>query len=154
VPEIVWRRGLDLNPLNVRSASDMRWLEILVWPEQEQRAARLKAAIALARLEPPEVVRGDLLTDLDRLIAAAPRNATVVVFHTAVLSYVPSRQDRDLFRDRLCAADAVWISNESPAVFSATAMLAGDAHGRFLMSVNGEPTAWTGPHGQSVEWLV
>ncbi|HUZ56387.1 MAG TPA: DUF2332 family protein [Streptosporangiaceae bacterium] len=32
VPEISWRAGLDLNPLDVSSDDDVRWLSCLVWP--------------------------------------------------------------------------------------------------------------------------
>jgi hypothetical protein len=42
----------------------MEWLETLVWPDQEQRARNLRAAIEIARLDPPTIRRGDLLADL------------------------------------------------------------------------------------------
>src|SRR5439155_17478077 len=32
LPEVVWRAGLDLNPLDVNDADAMRWLSCLVWP--------------------------------------------------------------------------------------------------------------------------
>ena len=38
----------------------MRWLETLVWPEHDDRRARLAAAVGLAREDPPTLVRGDL----------------------------------------------------------------------------------------------
>jgi hypothetical protein len=87
VPRIVWRRGLDLNPIDLRSDEEVAWLETLVWPGQEERAHGLRAAIDVARREPPSVVKGDLLGDLERLMATAPSDATLVVFHTAVLPY-------------------------------------------------------------------
>ncbi|MGH3160063.1 MAG: DUF2332 family protein, partial [Streptosporangiaceae bacterium] len=62
VPEVVWRAGLDLNPLDVRSDDDVRWLECLVWPGESDRAQRLADAVATARRDPPAVYRGDLLT--------------------------------------------------------------------------------------------
>src|SRR5438309_7921094 len=31
IPRIVWRAGLDLNPLDLRSEDDIAWLETLVW---------------------------------------------------------------------------------------------------------------------------
>ena len=49
VPQIVWRAGPDLNPLNVSGRTDMQWLEALVWPEQAKRLDNLRAAIEIAR---------------------------------------------------------------------------------------------------------
>jgi hypothetical protein len=47
VPAITWRAGLDLNPLDVTSDDDTRWLSCLVWPGEGDRAQRLAAATAL-----------------------------------------------------------------------------------------------------------
>ncbi|OHV71844.1 DUF2332 domain-containing protein [Ensifer sp. LCM 4579] len=154
-PEIVWRAGLDLNPLNVFDNADVAWLEHLVWPEHESRLARLRAAISLAKRNPPRIERGDLRRDLPDLIAEAPAKATVVVFHTAVLSYIPSRADRNDFATMMNRAGVVWLSNEAPHIFPQFAASAGPArNGMFLLAANGSPIAWTGPHGQSVRWIV
>ena len=155
VPRIAWRAGLDLNPLDVRSEHDTAWLETLVWPGQNARAAKLRAAINIARRDPPKVVRGDLRTDLTRLAATAPRDATLVVFHTAVLGYVLPPSAREQFAATVREAGAEWISNEAPGVFPFIAALAppSPATGRFLLARNGTPVAWTGPHGQSLDWF-
>ena len=73
VPEVVWRAGLDLNPLDVRDEEEMRWLECLVWPGQDERLLRLRGAIRVAREDPPHLVRGDLNETLRDLVALAPR---------------------------------------------------------------------------------
>jgi len=155
VPTVVWRQGMDLNPLDLGSAPDMDWLETLVWPEQTDRRQRLRAAIAVARRQAPRVVRGDLTRDLETLMADAPSDATLVVFHTAVLNYVSDKAARQRFADLMRQSTAVWISNESPRAFvpSKAGLTTEDGQGRFLMSVNGDPVAWTGPHGQSLDWL-
>ena len=57
-PRIVWRAGLDINPLDIADPSAAAWLETLVWPEQESRLARLRAAMAIAAEDPPRVTRG------------------------------------------------------------------------------------------------
>ena len=75
VPAITWRAGLDLNPLDVTSDDDVRWLSCLVWPGEGDRQERLAAAVATARRDPPAVHRGDLLTDLPALAAQAPAGA-------------------------------------------------------------------------------
>ena len=154
-PRVAWRAGLDLNPLDVRSEPDAAWLETLVWPGQNERLARLHAAINVARRDPPKVVRGDLLTDLARLAATAPSDATLVIFHTAVLGYVLPRSAREQFAATVKQIGAEWISNEAPGVFPSIAEKAppAPARGRFLLARNGTPVAWTGPHGQSIDWF-
>ncbi|WP_052372724.1 DUF2332 domain-containing protein [Amycolatopsis taiwanensis] len=91
LPEVVWRAGLDLNPLDVSDPDDCAWLEALIWPGEGDRRPRLRAALEIARADPPRVVQGDLRTDLPALAAQAPPEATLVVYHTAVLMYLRSR---------------------------------------------------------------
>ena len=57
-PEVVWRAGLDLNPLDVTNPVDLAWLDALIWPEHAHRRARLRAAAALAAAEPALLVQG------------------------------------------------------------------------------------------------
>jgi hypothetical protein len=152
LPHVVWRAGLDLNPLDAADPAQAAWLETLVWPEQTGRLANLRAALAIAAEVRPRVAKGNLLGhDLERLCGEAPKDATVVVFHTAVLAYVADRADRDAFARRVQSLCPYWISNESPRVFSGNAP--GGAPGRFLMAVNGSPVAWTDPHGAALEWI-
>lgn len=159
VPDISWRAGLDLNPLDARDADAMAWLEALVWPDQPERLSRLRAAVAVARADPPRVVAGDLLTDLPALAAQAPgeapRGARLVVFHTAVLAYVADPEARVRFARGVRALNAVWISNEAPGVFPeiAAKVPVPRPRGAFLLAVDGEPVAWTDPHGAWIEWL-
>jgi hypothetical protein len=154
-PSIAWRKGLDLNPIDLQSREEIAWLETLVWPGQDERLRGLQAAVEIARREPPEVIRGNLLTDLEPLMAAAPKDATLVVFHTAVLAYVSSPENRERFAATMRKANAVWISNEAPSVFPSLAdkVTPSSAPGRFLSMQDGEPIAWTGPHGQSLDWF-
>jgi hypothetical protein len=154
LPRIAWRAGLDLNPLDVRDPDAAAWLQTLVWPGQEARAERLRAAMEVARRDPPRFARGDLLHDLPALAANAPADATLVVFHTAVLAYV-APAGRERFANAVRDLGAVWISNEAPAVFPS---IAAKVHprpsaNRALLAVDGEPVALTGFHGQSIDWL-
>lgn len=155
VPRIIWRAGLDLHPIDVTDPHQTRWLRNLIWPGQEDRRARLDQAVAVAAENPPRVEKGDLLQDLERVADDAPSGATLVVFHTAVLNYVADQGDRDRFADIVTDLDAVWISNEGMSVFPDLTNAAGPGlpRDRFLLSVDGVPTALTGFHGQAFEWL-
>jgi hypothetical protein len=151
----VWRAGLDLNPLDVTDADATAWLETLVWPEATGRAERLHAALAIARINPPRVIRGDLRHDLPRLAAQAPRDATLVVFHTAVLAYLSDPEDRQAFATSARESCDHWISNEAPLVFPTIAACAGSppTRERFLLALDGRPVAWTDPHGAAMKWI-
>jgi hypothetical protein len=155
VPRIAWRAGLDLNPLSVNDPDQMAWLETLVWPEQTDRTRRLKAAIRIARIDPPRIVKGDLLKDLRPLIDEAPEDATLVIFHTAVLDYIRNETDREAFATSMASACDTWISNEGARVFPsiATRLSTPIKPGRFLLSVNGQPVAAADPHGVTLDWL-
>ena len=152
LPAIIWRAGLDLSPLDVTSDDDVRWLSCLVWPGESDREQRLAAAIALARRDPPVVHRGDLLTDLPALAAQAPADATLVVYHCAVLAYL-TPADRQRFAATVRGLPAVWLSNEGPGVMpelpippyqGTPFVLARDGH---------TPIALTDPHGTWLQWL-
>jgi hypothetical protein len=153
VPEVAWRAGLDLNPLDVTSDDDVHWLECLIWPGETGRQERLRAAIETARRDPPPVHRGDLLTDLKDLIGQAPRAATVVIYHTAVLGYV-RRADRAEFAKTARNLGAVWLSNEGPDLVPGIAVPTRDAHSFLLVKNGTEPIAVTDSHGTWLEWLA
>ena len=110
---VAWRAGIDLNPLDVTNADDVRWLEALIWPEQHERQRRLHAAIAIARDGPPRIVQGDLVDRLAGVAAQAPPHATLVVFHTATLNYLPA-QLRELFAEQLRDLGGHWLSRKPP----------------------------------------
>lgn len=156
LPEIAWRAGLDLNPVNPRDPSQMSWLEALVWPDQPDRLDRLRAAVAVARNNPVRVMQGDLLTNLPAVLDQAPRGPTVAVFHSATLAYVRDPAQRTEFARTVFDAGAVWISHEVPGTFPDIAERVAKAGppGAFLLSVNGQPVAWTDPHGAWIEWLA
>ena len=157
LPDIIWRAGLDLNPIDVTDDTQLSWLETLVWPEQRERLANLRAAARIAAAHRPHIVKGDLLgDDLARLCHQAPKDATLVIFHTAVLAYVSDVVARQAFAERAMGFCRYWISNEYPGVFPAVAARTKTrgAPGRFLMAMNGAPMAWADPHGASLEWIA
>ncbi len=151
LPAITWRAGLDLSPLDVTSDDDVRWLSCLVWPGEGDREQRLAAAIAAARRDPPVVHRGDLLTDLPALAALAPADATLVVYHSAVLAYVTPR-DRQRFASIVRGLPAVWLSNEGPRVLPDVPVPAYQGAPFVLVRDGQAPIALTDSHGTWVQW--
>jgi hypothetical protein len=144
-PQVVWRAGLDINPLDVTDQEQMRWLELLVWPGQEHRLETLRRAVEIARRNPPRLVQGDLATDVPALAAEAPRDATLVIFHTAVLGYAP-HESRERFRASL--GDARWLACESPDLLG----MAPGPRSLVAIALDGLRLAWGDPHGARLSW--
>lgn len=154
VPDVVWRAGLDLNPLDITDATDVAWLEALIWPEHAHRRRRLRSAAAVAAAEPPLLVRGDLVDDLPALAARAPAGATLVVFHTSVLYQVPAPR-REAFVEVVRGLPGHWVANEAPDVlpYDTLPEPPNDAIHNVL-ALDGTPLAWTRAHGQSLYWFA
>jgi hypothetical protein len=148
---VAWRAGVDLNPLDVTDQDDVGWLRTLVWPGQPDRLERLNAAIAVAQADPPRIVRGDLSVRLAEVAAQAPADATLVVFHSAVLWYVPEA-GRMAFAEQVRRLDGHWISQEAPGVLAGTGTPSADAAG-YVLAVNGRPVGLSAMHGGWVRWL-
>jgi hypothetical protein len=154
VPEVVWRAGLDLNPLDVTDPADVAWLDALIWPEHTHRRARLRAAAAVAAAEPPLLVRGDLADDLPALAARAPAGATLVVFHTSVMYQVPTPR-REAFANEVRGLPGHWIAVEAPGAlpYDRLPEPPGEALHNVL-ALDGKPLAWTRSHGEAITWFA
>lgn len=154
LPEVVWRAGLDLNPLDPTDADTAAWLETLVWPEHEDRRTRLRAAIDVAATGPATIYRGDLLEDLSEIAARAPRDATLVVFHSQVLAYVDAVADRRRFADVVTGLRGHWISNEATGVLDLPIPdgVAEPANAT-TVALDGRALALGHGHGRTLTWL-
>jgi hypothetical protein len=157
VPGVVWRRGIDLNPIDVNDAEAARWLQSCVFYDHADRRERLAAAVEYARRHPLEIVQGDLVDEIAGVVAEAPKDATVVVFHSAVLAYL-EQERRAEFAEVLDGLDVVWLSNEGPSVVRAVKSALDRPLPKevcFVLGRDGrEPLAFTHPHGRWIEWLA
>ena len=96
--EIWSRTGLDLNPIDPSIPDDARWLEALVWPENQERRERLRAALGLTSEVPTDLVEGNALETLPVVLAGMPPGEPVVVMNSFVLNQM-SRADRAAMSD-------------------------------------------------------
>jgi hypothetical protein len=153
LPQVVFRAGIDLNPLHVDDPTDLAWLMALTWPEHEHRRQRLRAAAAVAAADPPLLVRGDLVDELPAVAALAPDDATLVVFHSSVLNYVPEDRRR-AFAELVRQLPGHWVSNEAPDVVPVGELPEPpDGSHHNVLSRDGVALAWTRPHGQGLTWF-
>lgn len=155
LPEVGWRAGIDLNPLDLNDDADRQWLQALVWPGMEYRLERLTAGAELIRQDPPKLFSGDLNEKLGEVLQQVPAGTTPVVFHSAVLAYLPAEQ-RQQFVEQVRAAGVRWVSNEGLTVLADIAAQLPDEDpdaAGFVLALDGEPLARTGPHGQYLRGL-
>lgn len=161
MPEVAWRRGIDLSPIDAADADALDWLANLVWPgpDHAARVERLRGAAAIVAADPPSIERGDILEALPAVAAEAPADATLVVFHSAVLLYLDA-DGRRRFADLVSGLGAalgrrvVWLSNETLGTFAdVDAQVPPDAatDHRFVQSVDGRAVAMAGQHGAVYE---
>lgn len=154
IPEISWRAGIDLHPLDVRKVEDVRWLETLVWPEQTERRDRIRAAIDIVRNDPPKLIRGNAIDHLAAVAASAPPELTLVVVTSVMLTYLPYPDRMELIA-AIRDLGAHGISLDGIGVRPAVdALHPHPVDGRFTLSLDGVPLADVGPHGQFIDWFV
>ena len=100
-------------------------------------------------------MQGDLRVDLTALAAQAPADATLVIFHSAVLAYVSSIDERIALANAIAHLQAVWISNEVPAVspYENEHLCPICPEGCFLLVKDKRPVACADPHGRFIRWF-
>jgi hypothetical protein len=160
MPDIVWRRGVDLAQLDVTDPDDVRRLEALLPPDRPERRARLLAAVAAVRDDPPPVVDGDALAALPELATAARAeapDATLVIVALGTLVYL-APGERDAVVDAASGLGARLVTFEGAGVLPRVADrlrgLSAPHPTPFVLAVDGEPLAHAGPHGDRLSWLT
>lgn len=158
MPEVMWRAGLDLRPLDASDSEDRRFATALVWPGEVGRVERIASALDIAAGERVRIDPGDA-TDpaaLVRLIDAAPAGATIVVTTPGLLPHVP-RAGRERLFDTLGALRSErgvnWISLDPPTLHDRSSTpVAPEGWPGFVLSLNRRVLAAADPLGAWVEW--
>ena len=88
-PATSFSAGVDLNPIDLGDDEQYRWLEALIWPEHADRTALLANAREIWLQHPPRVEAGDALALLPVLVAEAPADSALCVFHCHALNQFP-----------------------------------------------------------------
>jgi len=87
-PHIASRLGIDLLPIDIRDDGATRWLQACLFGDQLARQTRLRAALQVARADPPRLVRGDLLVLLPSVAYEAPRDQHLCLVSTWATHYL------------------------------------------------------------------
>lgn len=145
--------GCDEAPIDLVDPDAALRLTSYVWPDQSERLARLRAAIALARTAELQVERVDAAAFVQRELARPRRGETTVVYHSIVWQYLaPATREairtaiQDAGTRTTAAAPLAWLALEPPAA----------ARPRLTLTLwpGGEPEtlADAHPHGMDADW--
>jgi hypothetical protein len=153
--EVVVRGGVDMNPLDVTNPADCERLLAYVWPDQAERIARLRAALAIARADPPALDRGDAAEWVERQIRAeASAGVTRVVMHSIAFGYFPV-ETRERISRHLGGVGAA-ATDETPLAWLRYELEPGDESPtlRLRLWPGGADTllARADAHGRTVSW--
>jgi len=149
------RRGCDLAPFDVRDAAHRLRLESFVWPEQLDRLARLRAAIAIAMQEPPPIDTEPAGAWIETQLAERAERVATVLFHSVVWWYLPEAEQARITRAMEAAgeratraAPLAWLRMEGATLEGADL--------RLRLWPDGEDTllARVHWHGAEICWLV
>jgi hypothetical protein len=117
-PTIVDRVGCDVNPLDASSDAGALTLLGYVWPDQHDRAARLRAALAVARDSPLTIscIGADAFV-AEQFVASV--GVVTVLMHSIVWQYLPKAAQRrieQVVTDRVSTASVsaplAWLRFE------------------------------------------
>lgn len=97
---VAWRRGVDLNPIDVNDASAMRWIRALIFPEHIERHRTVEAAVRVAQAHPVPIISGDAVVRLPALLKDVPPGSQLCVYATMVLNQL-SAESRQALQDLL-----------------------------------------------------
>jgi hypothetical protein len=168
LPIVGERIGLDAHPVDVTDPGQRRWLRACVWADENDRDRRLLAAMEQARRDPPTVMRGDAVADIDRVAAQLPSEVPLVVAHQVLMGYL-SNAARARFRRKVLRLGrrrrVYWLFAESPAAVQTLAGVAAPPwdghiqHTLVLMDLTSDPPqstvlALADPHGGWLRWLA
>ena len=88
-PQVSFRTGIDLSPVDLSDDEEYRWMTALVWPDHTDRAELLAAARSIWLETPPEVLAGDAVAVLPGVLSRVPDDAVLCVFHCHTLNQFP-----------------------------------------------------------------
>ena len=94
--QIAARQGCDLAPRSIDSEDALRDLECFVWADQPDRLNLLRAAVELARRDPPKIDRAAAGDWLPNALATVESGECAVVYHSSVWTYLPQSEQQQI----------------------------------------------------------
>jgi hypothetical protein len=145
--EVISRAGLDLYPVDPADPDDRDWLEALIWPEAEERRARLRRALEVASALPVRLIAGDALQTLGPMLDRLPDGEPAVVMNSFAFNQLTPEQREDIEEivvqaRRTRPVHRVWLE-----------LIGGDGEGADLRVHPGDGWETIGRAHHHGEWL-
>ena len=152
-PQISFRYGIDLNPIDLNDEDEMMWALSLIWPDQLERLQRLQTAALILKQNPVTLKRGNALSLSSRIAQEIPESSCLCFMHSFVLNqFTP--EDRLKFEEVLkniskrreaFRISFEWIDTEKPEIVLEH-FFAGQKKSRQVL-------AQAHHHGEWIKWL-
>lgn len=81
-PNVSWRLGVDLDPVNTQDLHQVNWLIALVSPDDAGRLNLLRRAMSLAAIDAPHLIQGRAGEAIAGILAQTPPSLTPCIFHS------------------------------------------------------------------------
>lgn len=92
------RIGIDLNIIDLKNDEDYRWMQALIWPEHFKRKELLDQARTINNDTPKELLEGDFIEHIPKIIENISGSSQVVIFHTHVANQFSDQLKLDLLK--------------------------------------------------------
>jgi hypothetical protein len=151
-PNVTRRVGVDINPVDLTSESEARWLRALVRPDRPALADLLSRAIDVAAADPPKLQRGDAVALLPGLLADVSDRETPCLYGSYALESFPEDGRREFWRilnDFGAKRDVYFIEMSGPGENGRIRLLSWRGGKRNDVQLAACPA-----HGQWLTWLV
>lgn len=150
---VATRVGCDINPIDVTTSEGVTMLQGFLWPDQQERRARLDAAIEVARRFPARIDRADAGSWVEDRLREPVEGVATVVYHSIVLQYLP-RPSLDRMRSAIRRAGG-RATPDAPVCWLRMEPAGAVADVRLRTWPGGDDCVLgtTGYHGPPVTWL-
>lgn len=156
-PNVISRAGVDISPLDLSTDAAITAASAYIWPDQQERLARFRAAAQMLNELGLQVEKGDAADWVEAQIADRPRDGALVIYHSIMWQYMPPQTQAHI-------TQAIEIAGAAASKAAPIAWLAFEPDGGTAMpelrlrlwdgtQALNQRLAWAHPHGTDIEWL-
>lgn len=148
-PPVVNRIGIDLHINDLTQPEDQLWLRALIWPEHRDRVNLFKHAASIVQNHLPQLIEGDGIQLLSKIVNHISQEHTLVIFHTHVANQIPLEGKKNLLATMNSIGQTRDVFHVYNNIWDSQLHLDSYINGEFRSAVLAE----TEGHGGWFNWL-